>query len=567
MRRRARWSGIPTHTAVTGILLLGNGAALGAQDDARYGELPVATAAKYGKRVEGMKSLPGSRATMVEKGVAWLLAQQSGDGSREPGRFGGRPDTVLGVTGLCALALLAEDGLRPGSELQEPLRRALDWIAGEQLRVEGQPEDGRIGSDSVRDVIYGHCIGALALVEASGLGAPDLAEAAQAAVGYIERYRGQGPGWRYFFQDNDADTSVTSWAAQVLVAARDFGLEVDEEQFEAIELWMRSVTDEATGLVGYTSVEGGSSRIPGDHVERFPIIRNPTLCAVALAVRLQLGKRSSAEGVLVRQMDLLDSFPPLWDEAGSIDVYYWYYGSMAAALEGGAFGEEWSDAVEKALSKGQRADGSWPAEGVWGSVGGEIYTTALSVLSLQAPYRYLPVQRLSLLPEDRRFRSLRRAWDRGEFRRIPKMLEKVDRDGLEGADKVRFEWFAKRFETWSADLSKDCKSLLSQGNFVESELLLKDLAKSWKGTSVGDAAETQLQRLKGDSTLKTELVAAKIWRGLRRQYYGLWRDQGKASKLLGPLEEFVVKYAGTRAEGLASARLPIVKAWAEREER
>ena len=39
-------------------------------------------------------------------------------------------------------------------------------------------------------------------------------------------------------------------------------------------------------------------------------------------------------------------------------------------------------ALEKALVPAQRSDGSWPATGVWGADGGEVYATSLAVLSL-----------------------------------------------------------------------------------------------------------------------------------------------------------------------------------------
>ncbi|MCA8975601.1 MAG: hypothetical protein KDC98_12845 [Planctomycetes bacterium] len=32
--------------------------------------------------------------------------------------------------------------------------------------------------------------------------------------------------------------------------------------------------------------------------------------------------------------------------------------------------------------------GSWPPIGAWGDVGGRVWTTALAVLTLEAPFRY-----------------------------------------------------------------------------------------------------------------------------------------------------------------------------------
>jgi hypothetical protein len=86
------------------------------------------------------------------------------------------------------------------------------------------------------------------------------------------------------------------------------------------------------------------------------------------------------------------------------DYYYWYYGALAAFQLGGETWERWNaslrDAIlplqERSAAGGRRshAHGSWPPYGPrwgkWGRMGGRVYTTALSVLTLEVYYRHPP---------------------------------------------------------------------------------------------------------------------------------------------------------------------------------
>jgi len=87
-------------------------------------------------------------------------------------------------------------------------------------------------------------------------------------------------------------------------------------------------------------------------------------------------------------------------EASEIDVqpfnaYTWYYATLAMFHAGGPRWPRWNDRLQRTLLPLQRhggeADGSWDPDPVWGGHGGRVYTTALSVLSLEVYYRYMPM--------------------------------------------------------------------------------------------------------------------------------------------------------------------------------
>jgi hypothetical protein len=87
---------------------------------------------------------------------------------------------------------------------------------------------------------------------------------------------------------------------------------------------------------------------------------------------------------------------PYWDpEDGSLDLYYWYWATLAMQQLGGAHFEEvggrraTGPAPAPAASRGPPA-GSWEPLSVWGVVAGRVCDTAFATLCLLAPHAYGP---------------------------------------------------------------------------------------------------------------------------------------------------------------------------------
>ena len=81
------------------------------------------------------------------------------------------------------------------------------------------------------------------------------------------------------------------------------------------------------------------------------------------------------------------------EQAGTIDMYYWYFGSLAMFQVGGEAWDEWRDALQTAVVLNQRKGpplfrGSWDPVGPWGREGGRVYSTALMVMCMEVRYRY-----------------------------------------------------------------------------------------------------------------------------------------------------------------------------------
>ena len=87
--------------------------------------------------------------------------------------------------------------------------------------------------------------------------------------------------------------------------------------------------------------------------------------------------------------------PPVWNpDDGSIDMYYWYYGSLALHQVGGPAWRTWNKAMEQAVVESQHPKGSgsrhgsWDPIGAWGDDGGRVYSTACMTMCLEVYYRY-----------------------------------------------------------------------------------------------------------------------------------------------------------------------------------
>lgn len=352
----------------------------------------------YSKRVggDGRRGGPGSGS--VPPGLQWLAAHQDEDGrwdcdhfmkhdQGEPCDGAGNAVHDVGVTGLCLLAFLGEGSTLRSGLYSDQIRDGVRWLKQQQ-----QP-NGLFGGTASHDFVYDHAIAAYAMCEAYGLSNyVTLRDCAQHGLDYLAQHRNPYGVWRYQPRDGDGDSSVTGWCIMALESGRNFGLNVDQDALRCAAVFLDGVTD-PTGKCGYTRRGEASSRHPGDHGTRFPIDKGEALTAVGLFCRFFLGQDPKETPVMQAAADLILRKPPVWDEkGGSIDQYYWYYGTYALYQMGGTHWKQWSKQLTPAVVKSQRQDGnylgSWDPAGVWGEDGGRVYSTALMVLTLQAYYRY-----------------------------------------------------------------------------------------------------------------------------------------------------------------------------------
>ncbi len=121
----------------------------------------------------------------------------------------------------------------------------------------------------------------------------------------------------------------------------------------------------------------------------------------------------TAEALLSRQLlGWPRNFPPLVKGASQIaahldtsdqrNIYYWYYATQLLHNMKNKDWEKWNLKVREGLigmqiKDGTCANGSWdpnfPQADLWGQRAGRLFTTSLSILTLEVYYRYLPMYR------------------------------------------------------------------------------------------------------------------------------------------------------------------------------
>lgn len=353
------------------------------------------------ERVAQLKRISLKERTMVRLAVDWILEHQDDDGrwdadefmKRDPekDRCGGpgQPEHDVGLTSLALMALMGGVELKEGTDPRRAVEAGLAWLASQQ-----NPESGLVGDKIGHAYLYNHALATTCLCEAIVvLDREDLELVAQRAVGCVEAARNENAGWRYELPPNkENDTSVTALMIDALATARDAGLVVDQKAFAGARFWLDSVTDVATGRVGYDSVGSASARVPGVN-DSYPTDKTEVMTAAGLATRFLCGQRPESEPMLARHAGLVLEHLPIWSDQGlGTDFYYWYHGSQALHQMGEKDWKIWRKSLVEVLAESQQkrgaARGSWDPVGPWGFSGGRVYSTSIAVLCLTTPVRH-----------------------------------------------------------------------------------------------------------------------------------------------------------------------------------
>jgi hypothetical protein len=354
----------------------------------------------------------------VEHALRWLAAHQSPDGGWECAGFnkwcdgkaasGAGPEGLgkatydPGVTGLALLAFLGANYTNRGDHpFNKVVQNGLRYLKNIQ-----DPE-GCFGPRASGHFVYNHAIAALAMVEAYGMtGSTIYKGPAQKCLDFIAISRNPYFAWRYGVKPGENDTSVTGWMMMALKSAKLINqaevkagksapLLIDEDAFDGIRSWVDKMTDPDYGRVGYIQRGTGPAR-PADLVDKFPAEKSESMTGVGMLARIFLGEDPKKSDVIKKGADLCAKLAPSWNpNDGSIDMYYWYYATLAMFQVGGEPWKKWNEAMKVAIVDSQRMDtdycmykGSWDNIDPWGPDGGRVYSTATMALCLLVYYRY-----------------------------------------------------------------------------------------------------------------------------------------------------------------------------------
>jgi len=353
------------------------------------GDLPTAYQARIAPDRLAILAENGGNAhteAAVQAALAWLAENQEHDGRWDCTAHGGGQETkVLGhdrsgagaeadtaVTGLAILAFLGAGHTHLEGGYRQNVQHALEYL----LRIQAQDGD-LAGNARTFARMYCHGMAALALSEAYAMtGDPRLKPYVERAIGYT--IRSQHPadgGWRYQPRD-PGDTSQLGWQLMALRSAELAGIRMPGKTRAGMIRFLNSVAvGRRSGLASYR---------PRSYASR-------TMTAEALVCRLFLRLRVSRGATEEAVAFLMQDTP----QSGSMNLYYWYYATVALFQIRGNAWEAWNAALQQRLLATQETAGplagSWSPNTVWGAYGGRVYSTAMAALCLEVYYRYLPM--------------------------------------------------------------------------------------------------------------------------------------------------------------------------------
>ncbi len=312
----------------------------------------------------------------VRAALRWLASRQRPDG-RWIGpalrtEQGGTFSYSVGLTGLSLLSFLAEGHTPTSGEHAATVRRGLDFLVSEQKI------SGLIGTDQ-GNYMYNHSIAALALLEAAMMTRDEaVATASAAAVNFTVSAQNETGGWGYAARSADNDTSVAGWQVLLLRMAKLGGNQGVITSLVQANNQLQLMTD-SEGKVGYR----GRLQFPNGYL---------ALTAVGMSSH-QMSTHTPDPELLRKQAGvLLERSPILGMEPADFpmnDLYFAYFGTLAMHQYGGDAWTKWYSPLKDKLVRTQGADGSWPESfDRWWVHGGQVYTTAISALTLQTPVRY-----------------------------------------------------------------------------------------------------------------------------------------------------------------------------------
>ncbi|MFY9254907.1 MAG: prenyltransferase/squalene oxidase repeat-containing protein [Fuerstiella sp.] len=331
----------------------------------------------------------GQYAFAVDNALAWLIEQQNSEGSLagEAGHYAGMYCHAMATYALAEALGMQQDAMTA------PIIDPATLAVGDSLaQCTSSMLALQHGVAPFVPIAVNNSVSATrSLTTAYGLRKVDdirLRSALLKAVTYtISQQDPKSGGWRYKF-GQEGDVSMFGWQMMSLKSAAIAGVNINPIVRERMIGFLNSVRQgENGGLFGYRR----SVLQNGRESEAV----TPVMTAEALFCQQMLGYPRDSVASKEAVQYLLRNMPRL----SQLNMYYWYYGTLAMYQYGGKPWEDWNAVVRDTLINGQRRTGenagSWDPVGPWGRYGGRLYSTAISTLTLEVYYRLLPLYRMN----------------------------------------------------------------------------------------------------------------------------------------------------------------------------
>ena len=307
----------------------------------------------------------------VKLGLDFLARTQGNDGGWHDGQGGDAYPTAM--TALAGMALLAHGDTPSRGHYAPQIKSTVEYL------LTCSTPSGLLtgpGEESGRPM-HGHGFALLFLATAYGMETNEAQrarsrEVIENAVQLTARGQSGAGGWTYIPGAGD-EGSVTVTQVQALRASHNSGFVVPKGTIEeAVRYIERCSTPE--GGICYSLGSGGGPRL--------------AISAAAVATLYNAGEYDAP--IAERCLDYVwTQFKGQsgWSKGGGHDFYTHLYASQAYYMAGDKYWDEYFPAVrDQLLSMQDKSDGSWNGDFI-----GKTYGTAIALIILQLPYKYLPV--------------------------------------------------------------------------------------------------------------------------------------------------------------------------------
>ncbi len=316
----------------------------------------------HGQRAGGGSQVAMKRAAM--RACAWLARTQDAEGAWDVSAHGGRKDLAVAITGLGLLALAQnEEGFESAA------RRATAYL------LTHQRPDGCFGPDSAA-VMYNHGIATTALLCArKRLGLPEANASIERALAYLMRCQTTSGGWGYGgAEHSSANLGVSVWQLLALEEAASQGWSRVRPALERGRGYVRALVGRQghvaygrAGSVGQTSATLDA------------------MAASCLLVDAAEGDRNAGTRILEQ---LNAASRRATSGRGPVDPYGVFFLSRAAQLAEDLATSQHAERAIRLLAARQAATGAEEGRvsqytAAWGNVGGAVYATAMTALTIQ----------------------------------------------------------------------------------------------------------------------------------------------------------------------------------------
>jgi hypothetical protein len=307
----------------------------------------------------------------VRLGLDYLAREQASDGAWHDSQ-GGQAYPVA-VTSLAGMALLANGNSPTRGRYAPQVAATVEYLLG------CSTPNGLItgpGEESGRPM-HGHGFALLFLASVYGTETKEstrqrLKEVIDKAVNLTARGQSGAGGWTYIPGGGD-EGSVTVTQVQALRAAHNAGFAVPRGTIEqAVRYIERCSTPE--GGICYSLGSGGGPRL--------------AISAAAVATLYNAGEYDApvAERCLGYVWERFRAQKG-WSKGGGHDFYTHLYAAQAYYMAGDKYWDEYFPVTrDQLLGMQDKAEGSWNGDGI-----GKTYGTAIALVILQLPYKFMPV--------------------------------------------------------------------------------------------------------------------------------------------------------------------------------